>query len=196
MDADEHGDPGYGAEPWRSLCDDVPGEDVYPPQDFRTEWGAIFHRGRLDGSARVLVVGQDPAACMIVTYEAMRATPQPIVTKLFRFLGVSDQADVVQDCIARQVLGPDVDVEVEPIDETNSEVRVADIARSMKAADAGMVMLIGVQSNQFPRALDIAAFLTESIERNQQPGQVRRADADPGVGDADPQSPGRTGLGV
>jgi hypothetical protein len=24
------------------------------------EWGPIFHRGRLDGSARVLVVGQDP----------------------------------------------------------------------------------------------------------------------------------------
>jgi hypothetical protein len=25
------------------------------------EWGPIFHRGRLDGSARVLVIGQDPA---------------------------------------------------------------------------------------------------------------------------------------
>ncbi len=55
-------DPGYGAEPWRTLCADVPGEDVYPPRDFRTEWGPIFHRGRLDGSARLLVVGQDPAA--------------------------------------------------------------------------------------------------------------------------------------
>jgi uracil-DNA glycosylase len=25
------------------------------------EWGPIFHRGRLDGSARVLAIGQDPA---------------------------------------------------------------------------------------------------------------------------------------
>jgi hypothetical protein len=25
------------------------------------EWGPVFHRGRLDGSARVLVIGQDPA---------------------------------------------------------------------------------------------------------------------------------------
>jgi uracil-DNA glycosylase len=41
---------------------DYPGEDVYPPADFRTEWGPIFHRGRLDGTARVLVLGQDPAA--------------------------------------------------------------------------------------------------------------------------------------
>lgn len=55
-------DPGYGGEPWTSLCRDLPGEDVYPPRDFRTEWGAVLHRGRLDGSAQVLVLGQDPAA--------------------------------------------------------------------------------------------------------------------------------------
>lgn len=29
---------------------------------FRMAWGPIFYRGRLDGSARVLVIGQDPAA--------------------------------------------------------------------------------------------------------------------------------------
>jgi uracil-DNA glycosylase len=45
-----------------SLLRTYPGPDVYPPDDFRVEWGPIFHRGRLDGSARVLVIGQDPAA--------------------------------------------------------------------------------------------------------------------------------------
>jgi uracil-DNA glycosylase len=55
-------DPGYGDEPWRSLVATCPGTDVYPAADFRTEWGPIFHRGRLDGSARVLVIGQDPSA--------------------------------------------------------------------------------------------------------------------------------------
>jgi hypothetical protein len=54
-------DPGYVAEPFLALCADYPGSDVYPPDQFRTEWGPIFHRGRLDGSARVLVIGQDPA---------------------------------------------------------------------------------------------------------------------------------------
>ena len=58
-----HGfDPGYGASPWRELVADYPGAEVYPQADFRTEWGPIFHRGRLDGSARVLVIGQDPSA--------------------------------------------------------------------------------------------------------------------------------------
>jgi uracil-DNA glycosylase len=54
-------DPGYGHEPFQTLCTDYPGVDVYPPTRFRVEWGPIFHRGRLDGSARVVVIGQDPA---------------------------------------------------------------------------------------------------------------------------------------
>lgn len=54
--------PGYGAEPFASLVGDYPGEAAYPAGDFRIEWGPVFHRGRLDGSARVLLLGQDPAA--------------------------------------------------------------------------------------------------------------------------------------
>lgn len=54
-------DPGYFQEPFRTLASDYPGADVYPPDQFRVEWGPIFHRGRLDGSARVLGIGQDPA---------------------------------------------------------------------------------------------------------------------------------------
>jgi uracil-DNA glycosylase len=53
-------DPGYPA-PYAALAAAYPGADVFPPADFRVEWGPIFHRGRLDGSARVLVIGQDPA---------------------------------------------------------------------------------------------------------------------------------------
>ncbi|WP_428424322.1 uracil-DNA glycosylase family protein [Methylibium sp.] len=54
-------DPGYVAEPFLSLCAAYPEADAYPASQFRLEWGPIFHRGRLDGSARMLVIGQDPA---------------------------------------------------------------------------------------------------------------------------------------
>jgi len=54
-------DPGCFAEPFRTLYMNYPESDVYVPDQFRVEWGPIFHRGRLDGSARVLVIGQDPA---------------------------------------------------------------------------------------------------------------------------------------
>jgi uracil-DNA glycosylase len=59
-------DAGYFEEPFRTLVDEYPEADVYPPGQFRVEWGPIFHRGRLDGSARVLIIGQDPAQHEIV----------------------------------------------------------------------------------------------------------------------------------
>jgi len=60
-------DPGPVDEPFRSLAQAYPGAETYPADSFRVEWGPIFHRGRLDGSARVLVIGQDPAASEDVT---------------------------------------------------------------------------------------------------------------------------------
>jgi len=54
-------DPGISVEPFVTLCAQAPDEPVYPFSAFRVEWGPIFYRGRLDGTARVLCVGQDPA---------------------------------------------------------------------------------------------------------------------------------------
>jgi hypothetical protein len=59
-------DRGYYRQPYRRLVSDFPTESVYPADSFRVEWGPVFHRGRLDGSARLLVIGQDPA-----THEAI-----------------------------------------------------------------------------------------------------------------------------
>lgn len=53
-------DPGYTKEPYLSLCKDYESSN-YPKDDFRVEWGPIFHRGRLDDSAELLLIGQDPA---------------------------------------------------------------------------------------------------------------------------------------
>ena len=57
----------------------------------------------------------------------------------------------------RQVLGPDLPIDVIAMDETNTRVRPRDIAKRIaKNGGVGLVGLIGVQSNEFPRALDIA----------------------------------------
>jgi hypothetical protein len=53
--------PGDASEPFATLVRDYPGNSAYPTSGFRTEWGPVFHRGRLDGTARILAVGQDPA---------------------------------------------------------------------------------------------------------------------------------------
>jgi uracil-DNA glycosylase len=54
-------DPGISFEPFVTLCEKAPGGSVYPFDAFRAEWGPIFHRGRLDGTSRILCIGQDPA---------------------------------------------------------------------------------------------------------------------------------------
>ena len=71
-------DPGYGQEPFRTLVQDVPGVDVFPTKDFRTKWGPVFHRGRLNGAARLLIIGQDPAQHEVIARRALvggRRTP-------------------------------------------------------------------------------------------------------------------------
>jgi radical SAM superfamily enzyme YgiQ (UPF0313 family) len=64
---------------------------------------------------------------------------------------------IAADCAERRVLGPEVDIDIEAIDETNTRVDVqALIARLRDNGNFGLLALIGVQSNQYPRALDIA----------------------------------------
>ncbi|MGO9392124.1 B12-binding domain-containing radical SAM protein [Rhodoblastus sp.] len=60
------------------------------------------------------------------------------------------------DCAARKALGDDVQIEIVGLDETNTRIRPEKIAASIKAAGRGLVCLVGVQSNQFPHALDLA----------------------------------------
>ena len=64
---------------------------------------------------------------------------------------------LARDCAERAVLGPDVDLDIHAYDETNARIRPDRLARMIKHAGDGIVMLVGVQSNQFPRALDLAA---------------------------------------
>ncbi len=64
---------------------------------------------------------------------------------------------IAADCADRRVLGPDVEIDIEVIDETNTRIDIeALLARFQRHAGFGCVALIGVQSNQYPRAIDIA----------------------------------------
>ena len=61
------------------------------------------------------------------------------------------------------LLGPDLPMDVYAMDETNTRVRTKDIVRRIKKnGGLGLVGIIGVQSNEFPRAVDIARPLREA----------------------------------
>ena len=69
---------------------------------------------------------------------------------------------LAEDCRKREVLGPDVDIRLHTYDETNRRVRPDKIARMVRReGGSSLVALVGVQSNQYPRALDLARVFRE-----------------------------------
>jgi len=63
---------------------------------------------------------------------------------------------LTQDANERKVLGEDVDIVMDAYDETNTRIPVQKIIRNIRRAGAGFVGFAGVQSNQFPRTMDLA----------------------------------------
>jgi Radical SAM superfamily len=63
----------------------------------------------------------------------------------------------------RRILGPDAAIDITAMDEANTRVRVKQIIDLIRRHNGlGMVGLVGVQSNQFPRAMDIARPLRQA----------------------------------
>ncbi len=69
---------------------------------------------------------------------------------------------LVAQCAERRVLGENIDIELEAIDETNTVIPCKKLINRIRAADGGAVGLVGVQSNQFPRAVDLARQFREA----------------------------------
>jgi hypothetical protein len=64
---------------------------------------------------------------------------------------------IAVDSAARAVLGADVDIDIDAVDEFNSRVDISKLLQKLaRNENFGLVPLIVVQSNQYPRALDIA----------------------------------------
>lgn len=62
---------------------------------------------------------------------------------------------IAQDCAERLVLGEDTDIVVNAYDEMTTRVPIRAIEKRIKGDD-GIVCLVGVQSNQYPRAMAVA----------------------------------------
>jgi uracil-DNA glycosylase len=65
-------DPGPDHD-WEQLFKNapLPYYENYPSKPFHTRFGPVFYRGRLDGTARVLVVGQDPSTDEILAHRIL-----------------------------------------------------------------------------------------------------------------------------
>jgi uracil-DNA glycosylase len=59
------------------------------PKRFRLEWGPMYYRGRLDGSAKLIAIGQDPAADENVARRILVGDAGQRVQGFFSKLGVT-----------------------------------------------------------------------------------------------------------
>lgn len=64
---------------------------------------------------------------------------------------------LVLDCCERRVLGENVEIRPRVFDETNTRIRPDRIIRDIaRAGGRALIAFVGVQTNQFPRAVDLA----------------------------------------
>src|SRR5271156_2691628 len=62
---------------------------------------------------------------------------------------------LIAECAEARVLGAEVEIAIEAYDECNTVIDVAAAVARIRATGGGVVGLVGVQSNQYPRALDL-----------------------------------------
>mgnify|MGYP000510052513 CR=1 FL=1 len=61
------------------------------------------------------------------------------------------------DCAEQQVLGSDVQVSITALDETNTRIKPRQLIDMIQQSGGhGLIAMVGVQTNQFPRAMDLA----------------------------------------
>ena len=83
-------DPGPNCR-WEQLFNRAPLNYYtnFPGTPFHTRFGPVFFRGRLDGKARLLVIGQDPATDEILAQRAFVGQAGQIVQNLLTRLGLT-----------------------------------------------------------------------------------------------------------
>ena len=64
---------------------------------------------------------------------------------------------LAREAAERKILGDDVQIAISAMDETNTRVKTHELAKMIHGSGGhGLVALVGVQTNQFPRAMDLA----------------------------------------
>lgn len=88
------GEPGYDPGPplaWERFFAGAPLDHylAHPSGRFRLDFGPVFYRGRLNGTARVIVVGQDPSTNEILAHRIFVGLSGQRIQGLLRKIGIT-----------------------------------------------------------------------------------------------------------
>lgn len=160
------GEPGFDAGPppaWATLFAGAPLEHyrAHPSGRFRLGFGPVYYRGRLDGTARVLLVGQDPAANELVAQRALVGDSGQRVQGLLLKLGIR-RSYVMVNTFLYGVFGQ-YDAELRGV---AAEAPVA----GFRAEVFGRLL----EENPIEVVIAIGRAATEAVQRWAPPPEVRR----------------------
>lgn len=76
---------------WSKFFQEAPVEYYvnHPEKRFRLDFGPVYYRGRLDGSARVIVIGQDPSTNEILAHRILVGTSGQRVQRFLNKAGIT-----------------------------------------------------------------------------------------------------------
>src|SRR6476660_7858682 len=121
---------------------------------------AVLGYGCIIRSASMLKAAAEERRFQLVLIKPSHYDDDGYVIRWWRAMTPSNSLAAVYgiaaDCAERQVLGPDVAIDIQVIDETNTRVDIPVLISHFGRHNGfWCIALIGVQSNQYPRALDI-----------------------------------------
>ncbi len=129
----------------------------------------LLNRNFLSEKRPFLLINHDPGPTVFRLYliKPSQYDDEGYVIQWFRSHIPSNTLAVLDglalDCRKRRVLGDQVDIVISVLDETNCRIKPQRIIREIRSTGGkGLVALVGVQSNQFPRAVDLARPLREA----------------------------------
>lgn len=156
-------DPGPSLD-WDAFFGDAP-IDYYvdhPARRFRLDFGPVYYRGRLDGTARVLVVGQDPSTNELLAHRIFVGRSGQRVQGFLNKLGIT-RSYVMLNAFLYSVFGQfdtelrNISLEPQILDYRNAYLdRLADENRLQAIVAFGSGAQHAVQ--QWPRAGDYPVF--------------------------------------
>lgn len=152
------GPPPFWANKFSGLSDDY--FINHPSQRFRTAFGGVLYRGRLDDTARVLVIGQDPSTDEAIARRAFVGSAGQRLQKFLSKIGLTRSYTII-NTFAYSILG-----------QFDNEMRTISLEQPLKSFREDIIDTI-IERNPIQAVLTFGAGAKHAVENWANPKNIR-----------------------
>lgn len=152
------GPPPFWMDKFSELSDDY--FINHPSQRFRTAFGGVLYRGRLDNTARLLIIGQDPSTDEAIARRAFVGSAGQRLQKFLNKIGIT-RSYIIINTFAYSILG-----------QFDNEMRTISLEAPLKNFREGLMDTI-IEKNPIRAILTFGAGARHAVENWANPQNVR-----------------------